>query len=716
MLSFGPTHAHAQPGLTPHGPILIQPTFSGENFTALSGVTGTGAPTDPFIISNLEIATNSSYGIHIHNTRSFFIIRNTLIQGTRPPGLSQGVFLDSVQNGIIDSLNITGFYYGVQISAGYGNIVQNSRIWNNTDGVFVQSSNQQVRNNRLYNNTEYGASVQGSSFNTFRDNNSSYNGNVANGAGFFIQGSNNIFDHNIVFGNTWFGIKMVGSPLQASSNNVFSNNTISTNGGTPDGGGICRCDGGGLVFANNDTFNLIIRNTVSDQDNGIGLETDAVGDYNNNLTLNRVIHDRFGLYIVEGSKNLVYDNLFNSTTNVLDTNVQNAWNITKTLKTNILGGPFTGGNFFSDYSGTDADGDGFGDTPYTTSDSHRLDFLPLMLNQPTAVHDIVALSTSAPTSVRVGTNVAISSKLFNGGTVPESFNVIVTETVCHPTCQQTTIATMPINIPAYTVTTITTPWDTTGLLPGAYSLSTKAETIPGETNTTNNQSPATTINLTINTPPIANFTITSTTPAAGDTVTLNAAASYDPDGTITQYHWNFGDTTAATGQQVSHSWTLAQIITVTLTVIDNEGATSIHSLTVNVTSTQPTIPQNFALSAISGRSVLTWNPPSSFGGSAISGYLIFRASSPSGPWTNIANTTATSYVDSNVTEAQTYYYQVSAINQAELTSRPTNSLNVLIPTSPAKPQDYTIISAIIAAIAVAAASILVLRKSRRKLS
>ena len=126
-----------------------------------------------------------------------------LIEGTRPQGLSEGIFLDNVQNGVVDRANITGFAYGVQTSLGTSDAIENSNIWNNTDGIYLQGSNHLIKNNHLYNNTEYGAEVTSSTFNVVRDNNSSDNGNTANGAGFFITGSNNIFQNNTVTENSW---------------------------------------------------------------------------------------------------------------------------------------------------------------------------------------------------------------------------------------------------------------------------------------------------------------------------------------------------------------------------------------------------------------------------------------------------------------------------------------------------------------------------------
>jgi len=75
-----------------------------------------------------------------------------------------------------------------------------------------------------------------------------------------------------------------------------------------------------------------------------------------------------------------------------------------------------------------------------------------------------------------------------------------------------------------------------------------------------------------NAPPVADFSFSPSNPIVGDTVSFDASLSNDPDGSITSYAWNFGDGNVGNGQFVTHTYTTSGTHSVTLTVVDNDGA------------------------------------------------------------------------------------------------------------------------------------------------
>lgn len=63
---------------------------------------------------------------------------------------------------------------------------------------------------------------------------------------------------------------------------------------------------------------------------------------------------------------------------------------------------------------------------------------------------------------------------------------------------------------------------------------------------------------------------------------LNGSGSEDADGRIDQWAWDFGDGAGATGRQVNHDYASSGSYTITLTVVDDEGAKDRSSHTVEV--------------------------------------------------------------------------------------------------------------------------------------
>jgi hypothetical protein len=80
---------------------------------------------------------------------------------------------------------------------------------------------------------------------------------------------------------------------------------------------------------------------------------------------------------------------------------------------------------------------------------------------------------------------------------------------------------------------------------------------------------------TVGQPPVASFTwqpnSAPTAPKVGQTVTFDASASSDPDGTIASYDWDFGNGAHGTGKFPGTQYLAPGKYAVTLTVTDNDG-------------------------------------------------------------------------------------------------------------------------------------------------
>jgi PKD repeat protein len=101
---------------------------------------------------------------------------------------------------------------------------------------------------------------------------------------------------------------------------------------------------------------------------------------------------------------------------------------------------------------------------------------------------------------------------------------------------------------------------------GIYEIRAQLQGIGGQSNWSDPHS----ILIFQNTPPIANFTYT----IDELTISLDASSSYDPDGVITTWLWDFGDGTEGTGEILTHTYQTSGTYTVILTVTDDYGDTA----------------------------------------------------------------------------------------------------------------------------------------------
>ena len=75
----------------------------------------------------------------------------------------------------------------------------------------------------------------------------------------------------------------------------------------------------------------------------------------------------------------------------------------------------------------------------------------------------------------------------------------------------------------------------------------------------------------------------------GSAVSMSAAASLDPNGTITSYEWKFGDGGVASGASVSHTYAHYGSYQVSMVVTDNDGLVDTVSTSTSVANVAPVV-------------------------------------------------------------------------------------------------------------------------------
>jgi PKD repeat protein len=110
-----------------------------------------------------------------------------------------------------------------------------------------------------------------------------------------------------------------------------------------------------------------------------------------------------------------------------------------------------------------------------------------------------------------------------------------------------------------------------------------------------------------NRPPVAAFTASPTEGVAPLAVQFDASGSFDPDGVIASYSWDFGDGNTASGVTMSHTFTSPGTFTVVLSVTDNRGATGSAQQVITVTDESGAVPPqaSFTATPTSGEAPLT---------------------------------------------------------------------------------------------------------------
>jgi len=223
-----------------------------------------------------------------------------------------------------------------------------------------------------------------------------------------------------------------------------------------------------------DTHGIVIeRNNVIIDGNGHTLQGAGNGDGFylsgvNNVTIKRTCIQGFyrGIYLYSSSY-IYHNNFVNNTIQAISPVSENIWD----------DGYPSGGNYWSDYTGVDADGDGIGDSPYVI-EANNQDNHPLINRWPS--HDIAVKSLSlSKTIVGSGYCILFNVTVANQGDFPENFNLIVY-------ANNTVIATQIFTLSNRGFASVPFVWNTTGFAKGSYIISAYVTLVSGEIDAVDN--------------------------------------------------------------------------------------------------------------------------------------------------------------------------------------------------------------------------------------
>jgi parallel beta-helix repeat protein len=287
------------------------------------------------------------------------------------------------------------------------------------------------------------------------------NNTILNGAGHTIEGtkapsSRGIYlsgNYNVTIKNIDIKTFETGILLDAySTYNRISGNRLEGN------------DYGINCWAYADNNSIIGNNIVANNLAGVWI----AGSSGTNITLNTIADNgQYGISLETSSNNTICQNDFiNNVNQVYLYDSTGIWD----------NGYPSGGNYWSDYSGVDSNGDGIGDTPYPIDENNQ-DRYPLMT--PARINIALFRITLSKNIVGQGYTSYTYVLVQNQGWNTETVNIILYANTTPITQEQVVLA-------GRSSVDVVLLWDCSGLSKGNYTISAYAEPVQGETDMTDN--------------------------------------------------------------------------------------------------------------------------------------------------------------------------------------------------------------------------------------
>jgi len=496
--------------------------------------------------SNITYGSDHKYTIEITADYVNFSGFNIHDQGNKVISEIGGALIRvTSSNVIIQDNNITDCTngWGIFLDSSGNNILRNNNINKMINGIYAVSSNtNDYVGNKISNCSSSGIKIQSSHHNTLYNN--TFNKNIY---GVYVLDSEYININN----NTMNNSNIRGIGIFRGSDNTISYNLILNSANQ------------GLYL--DSPYSSILNNIF--RYNPIGIKTDV----SYCIIYNNVINNSLsvGIHMTSGTKdNKVYLNHFNNNSQNALEDGKNVWDNVSSMQ----------GNYWDDYKNVDRDHDGIGDVAYEKNGVYDEYPLGIFLRPPNKPRDPAPPDGKDNVGLKITLAVWVSDP--DKERMRVSFYRVENESI-------TLLGVVP---DAFSDSNVSISFNLNFTTNFAWFVVANDSRLENQSNIwffTTRQRPK------INVPPVPVASGPSYV-MLDQPVVFDASGSYDRDGTIEFYRWNFGDGTSeilsiSPTHVYSSKETSGGTYNVTLTVIDNNGTSANKVIKIKVASSTENI-------------------------------------------------------------------------------------------------------------------------------